>query len=275
MKKLVWLGMVVAIFGVFVASHAAKAADPAPAGGAGVAAAGGAGQLELKDGEAEGAKEGGKKHEGFLAIVLNAGWFGMVIWLMLITCSIISVALITDSFINIKDAKIMPPELVSNVRTAMEQGDLLKAIQHCDSTPGQLANILKAGFAQVEEGYEVVQDAVSVAADLETERLLSRVTYLSVIANTTPMLGLIGTVQGMIFAFLTLGTMEAGAAQQAMLAVNISHGLWATAIGLGTAVPATIFFYYFKNRSMSIILRMEALTLDMIKALRNVEVVAE
>ena len=69
--------------------------------------------------------------------------------------------------------------------------------------------------------------------------------------------------------------MEAGAAQQAMLAVNISHGLWATAIGLGTAVPATIFFYFFKNRSMGIILRMEALTLDMIKALRNVEVVAE
>jgi len=51
--------------------------------------------------------------------------------------------------------------------------------------------------------------------------------------------------------------------------------LWATAIGLGTAVPATIFFYYFKNRSMSSILRMEALTLDMIKSLRNVEVVAE
>jgi len=51
--------------------------------------------------------------------------------------------------------------------------------------------------------------------------------------------------------------------------------LWATAVGLGTAVPATIFFYFFKNRSMGIILRMEALTLDMIKALRNVEVVAE
>jgi len=253
----------------------ARAQNPAPAGGAPVVAApGGAapGQLEVKEGEATTETAG---HGGFLEIVTRAGWFGMVIWAMLIICSIVSVALIVDSYINIKDDKVMPPALISNVRTAMENGDLLKAIQYCDSTPGQLANILKAGFAQVEEGYEVVQDAVSVAADLETERLLSRVTYLSVIANTTPMLGLIGTVQGMIFAFLTLGTMEAGAAQQAMLAVNISHGLWATAIGLGTAVPATIFFYFFKNRSMSIILRMEALTLDMIKALRNVEIVAE
>lgn len=276
MKKTVWLGLLVAIFGVFVMSHVAKAADPAPAAAPAVAqpAAAGAGQLELKDGEAAASAEK-PGHGGFMEIITRAGWFGILIWLMLISCSIISVALVVDSFVNIKDTKIMPPDLISNVRTAMEQGDLLKAIQHCDSTPGQLANILKAGFAQVEEGYEVVQDAVGVAADLETEKLLSRVTYLSVIANTTPMLGLIGTVQGMIFAFLTLGTMEAGAAQQAMLAVNISHGLWATAIGLGVAVPATIFFYYFKNRTMSIVLRMEALTLDMIKALRNVEVVAE
>jgi biopolymer transport protein ExbB len=276
MKKAMLLGVMAAIFGVVLMSQGAKAQNPAPAGGAPVVAAPAgapAGTLEVKEGEGEATETAG--HGGFLEIVTRAGWFGMVIWAMLIICSIISVALIVDSYINVKDDKVMPPALISNVRTAMENGDLLKAIQYCDSTPGQLANILKAGFAQVEEGYEVVQDAVSVAADLETERLLSRVTYLSVIANTTPMLGLIGTVQGMIFAFLTLGTMEAGAAQQAMLAVNISHGLWATAIGLGTAVPATIFFYFFKNRSMSIILRMEALTMDMIKALRNVEIVAE
>jgi len=275
MKKAVGLGVLAAVFGVFMMSQFARAADPAPAGGApavAAAAAPGAG-LEVKDTEATESKAVG--HGGFIEIVTRAGWFGIVIWVMLIGCSIISVALIVDSFINIKDTKIMPPDLIGNVRSAMEQGDLLKAIQFCDTTPGPLASILKAGFAQVEEGYEVVQDAVGVAADLETERLLSRVTYLSVISNTTPMLGLIGTVQGMIFAFLTLGTMEAGAAQQAMLAVNISHGLWATAIGLGTAVPATIFFYYFKNRSMGIILRMEALTLDLIKALRNVEVVSE
>jgi biopolymer transport protein ExbB len=79
----------------------------------------------------------------------------------------------------------------------------------------------------------------------------------------------------MIYAFFTLGTQQAGAAQQAMLAVNISHGLWATAVGLATAVPATIFFYFFKNRATRIILSMEALTLDLIKSLRNVEVVEE
>lgn len=210
-----------------------------------------------------------------ITIIGRSGWFGILIWVCLLVCSVISVALIIDSFITIQDSKIMPQGLVNEVRTAMEQGDLLKAVQFCDANPGPLSRILSAGFAQVEEGFEVIQDAIGVAADLETEKVLSRVTYLSVISNTTPMLGLIGTVQGMIFAFYNLATKAPGAGQQSYLALNISHGLWATAVGLSTAVPATIFFFYFKNRAMNIILRMEALTLDLIKALRNVEIVEE
>ncbi|MEI6970885.1 MAG: MotA/TolQ/ExbB proton channel family protein [bacterium] len=212
---------------------------------------------------------------GLIAVIFKSGPAGVMVWIALIVCSVISVALIIDSFITIQDAKIMPAGLVNEVRTAMEQGDLLKAVQFCDANPGPLSRILSAGFAQVEEGFEVIQDAIGVAADLETEKVLSRVTYLSVISNTTPMLGLIGTVQGMIFAFANLATKPPGAEQQAFLALNISHGLWATAVGLSTAVPATIFYFFFKNRAMNIILRMEALTLDLIKALRNVEIVEE
>ena len=249
------------------AAPAAAAVAPAAAGAAPVAQGLEAAKTEEKPAHAEGMN--------FLTIITRAGWFGVLIWIGLITCSIISVALIVDSYLTIRETKIAPQTLVQQVREAMEQGDLLKAVHHCDASHTPLSRILKAGFANVEEGFEVVQDSVGVAADMESERLLQRVTYLSVISNTTPMLGLIGTVQGMIFAFFTLGTQQAGAAQQAMLAINISHGLWATAIGLGTAVPATIFFFYFKNRATRVILQMEALTLDLIKALRNVEVVSE
>jgi len=210
---------------------------------------------------------------GLLVVILRSGWFGVLIWLMLVTCLVIAVALIVDSYLSIREKQISPSSVVENVRTAIEQGDLVKAMDYCKHNPGPLSKILLSGFANVEEGFEVVQDSVGVAADIESEKLLSRVTYLSVISNTTPMLGLIGTVQGMIFAFGTLGTTQAGAAQQAMLALNISHGLWATAVGLSTAVPATIYFFYFKNKATKIILGMEALTLDIIKSLRNVEVV--
>ena len=209
----------------------------------------------------------------FINIVTRAGWFGVIIWVALFACSIVSVALIVDSYVTIQEKKIAPKQLVEDVRDALAQGDLLKALQHCENTQVPLSRILRAGFTNAEEGFEVVQDAVGVAADMEAEMLMQRVTYLSVISNTTPMLGLIGTVQGMIFAFFNLGTAAAGAAQTAMLAVNISHGLWATAVGLGTAVPAGIYYFYFKMRCTRIILHQEALTLDLIKTLRNVEVV--
>ncbi|MCX6996748.1 MAG: MotA/TolQ/ExbB proton channel family protein [Kiritimatiellaeota bacterium] len=212
---------------------------------------------------------------GIIAIIWKSGFFGVLIWLMLVIASIIAVALTIDSFVNIREKKIAPASLVDAVRAAMKQGDVMKALQQCEANPGPLSHVLSAGFSNVKEGYEVIQDSVSIAADIESEKILQRVTYLSVISNTTPMLGLIGTVQGMIFAFLTLGTQAAGAAQQASLAMNISHGLWATAVGLGTAVPATIFYFFFKNKAMRIILGMEAMTLDLIKALRNVEIVEE
>jgi biopolymer transport protein ExbB len=279
-NKAMWLAVVLAAFWMAIpfdqvlAQEKAAPAAAAPAAAApakGVQPAGAPG-LELSK---EAAAKESHASMSFIEIVTRAGWFGVLIWVMLIVASIVSVALVVDSHLTIRVAKISPTTLVEQVRSAMEQGDLLKAIQQCDKTPGPLARILKAGFANVQEGFEVIQDSVGIAADLESEKLLQRVTYLSVISNATPMLGLIGTVQGMIYAFFTLGTQQAGAAQQAMLALNISHGLWATAVGLGTAVPATIFFYFFKNKAMRIILGMEALTLDLIKSLRNVEVVEE
>lgn len=210
---------------------------------------------------------------GMWSIIGGGGAWGILVWLMLLSCSMVCVWLIIDSYQTIRGVRVFPPMLAESVREAITEGDLLKALKQCDLNPSPLANILTAGFSNVEEGYEVVQDAVSIAADKEAERMLQRVTYLSVISNMTPMLGLIGTVQGMIHAFQTLATMEAGGAQQAMLALSISHGLWATAIGLLIAVPAGIYYFFFKNRATRLILDMEALTLDLTKSLRNVEVV--
>jgi biopolymer transport protein ExbB len=127
----------------------------------------------------------------------------------------------------------------------------------------------------VQEGFDAVQEAIGVAADLESEKLVQRVTYLNVVANLAPMLGLLGTVQGMIFAFANLATTQAGAAQQQMLAVNIAQALYTTAGGLIAAIPALGFYFYFRNKSTRIILGMEILTTDLVKSLRNVEVVSE
>jgi len=161
----------------------------------------------------------------------------------------------------VKESRIIPDGLKDGVRDALATGDLEKARALCEEEPGALSNILLAGFSSRDE------DAVGVAAELESEKLMQRVNYLNTVGNLAPMLGLLGTVQGMIMAFATLGT-EAGAAKNAMLATNISQALYTTAAGLIIAVPALGFFSFFRNRAAKIILNMEALTMELMKKVR-------
>ncbi len=211
---------------------------------------------------------------GFIEMVGESGFMGIFLWLALLGVSIAGLWLCIDSFVKIQHNKIVPDGLVSKVREAMEQGDVMKALDHCESEPGPLSSILSAGFSNVEEGFEVIQDSIAVAADLESEKLMQKVAYLNLVGNMSPMLGLLGTVQGMILAFKNLA-LGSGAAGSSLLALNISQALYTTAAGLCIAVPAVGFYYFFRNRATNIILNMEGLTLDLIKALRNVEIVEE
>lgn len=209
----------------------------------------------------------------FMNVISSGGILGIILWLAIFFTSIACVALIVDAFLTVRVSKVMPPTLVQNVQSAMEQGDVMKALQHCEEEPCPVSNILSAGFSNVEEGFDTIQDAVSVAAAMEEERLMQRVNYLNVVGNLAPMLGLLGTVQGMIAAFA--GLASAGAAGGGALALSISQALWTTAFGLFVAIPALAFFYYFRNRASTIIITMEMHTLEEIKILRNVEVVGE
>lgn len=212
---------------------------------------------------------------GLFSVIASSGWLGFILWGALLGTSIAAAWLAIDFFITISPKKITPESLVNDVREAMEQGDVMKALQRCEQDQGPLPSILMAGFRNVKEGFEVIQEQVGVAADLESEKLMQRVAYLSMCGSIAPMLGLLGTVQGMIYAFANLATTQAGAAQQQMLAMNIAQALWTTAAGLCVAIPAVSLYTYFKNRLARIILNMEGLTMDLIKALRNVEVVEE
>ncbi len=203
--------------------------------------------------------------DGFFSVVAKGGFLGIALWVALAGLSVAGTHLIVDSFLKIKQSRIMPGGLAEGVRSALDAGDMEKANQLCGEEPGALANILSAGFGSRDDGAE---DAVAIAAELESEKLMQRVNYLNVVGNLAPMLGLLGTVQGMIMAFATLGT-EAGAAKNAMLATNISQALYTTAAGLVIAVPALGFFSFFRNRAAKIILNMEALTMELMKKVKG------
>ncbi len=208
---------------------------------------------------------------GFWAVVTNSV-LGMMLWFALFATGGIGVYLAVDCGIMIKPKRIMPQMLINNVTDAMAEGDVLKALECCENEPGPLSNILTAGFSHVEEGFDVIQESITTSADLEAERIMQRITWLSVVGNLAPMMGLLGTVQGMIGAFSLLGE---GAPDVGILAVQISQALYTTAGGLTIAVPCVAGFYFFRNTANTIVLKMEAMTMELIKDLRNVEVVDE
>jgi len=202
----------------------------------------------------------------------GAGVAGFLDWCSLFASFGFMIYLCVTLGILIRPSKIMPASLVNSVTIAMKEGDVVKAIQFCENEPVPMAKILTAGLSHVEEGFEVIQEAISTASDLETEKLNQQLNWLSVNANIAPMLGLLGTVIGMIAAFkgLTSGEVDIG-----YLAGAISMSLWTTAFGLCIAIPSVCSYYAFRNKSNRIVIQMEATTMELIKDLRNVEVVTE
>ncbi len=209
---------------------------------------------------------------GFWHVVTGSGTLGVILWLFIFGAFGCYIYLVVDCSITVRASKIMPQNLIDDVEAAMKEGDVVKALQCCDSEPGPMANILSAGFSHVEEGFDVIQEAISTSADLEVERLMQKLNWFSVVGNIAPMLGLLGTVQGMIMAFRNLA---GGTPDVALLAMNISQALWTTAFGLVVAIPCVATYYYFRNSANRIVLRMEAITMELVKDLRNVEVVDE
>lgn len=236
------------------------------------AAAPAAGTIVDADGQQAQAPTSSGGSGSFLAVVFKSGAMALILWLAIFGAAGAAVYFCVDCAITVRPIRIMPQNLINAVTAAMAEGDVIKALKCCDDEPGPLANVLSAGFSHVEEGFEVIEEAISTAASLETEKLMQKITWLSVVGNLAPMLGLLGTVQGMIAAFSTLG---GGAPDVGLLAQNISQALFTTAAGLTIAVPCVALYYVFRNSANKIVLQMEALTMESIKDLRHVEVVEE
>ncbi len=214
-----------------------------------------------------------KKGGGFFDIVFGSGAVGTILWFTLFGDGAAAIYFAVDCWVLIKPQKLMPQVLIANVQNAMAEGDVVKAMKVCEQSPSPMANILAAAFQHVEEGFDVIQEAVNAAADLETERLMQRLNWISVCSNLGPSLGLLGTVQGMILTFQALAA--GGAGDASALASSIGQALWTTAGGLIVSIPSITIFYSLRNNANRLILRMTAVTMELLNGLRNVEVVGD
>jgi biopolymer transport protein ExbB len=178
----------------------------------------------------------------------EGGWVMIPIGL----CSVLTLYLIGDGIIRVTNPRnLLPPAQVEAVRGLFRKGKYVDAYAYCKANPSAFANVCRVAVSLLGDGKIAVEEGILAEMAKENSRIQTSISYLSVIGVCTPMIGLLGTVTGMIRAFATLGM--SGIGDPAQLSGAIGEVLIATASGLFIAIPAFGFFYFLRNRGVKIL----------------------
>jgi biopolymer transport protein ExbB len=192
------------------------------------------------------------------AIVEAAGW---PIW-FLILASIIAVGLITERIIYLRSSRITPSALLDEVVKELKQRGVSDGMLDKLTRHSPLGCIFAAGLKNIKSSPEIMKESIEEAGRLVTHDLERFLTTLGTIASISPLLGLFGTVVGMIEIF---GAQTAAGNSPAVLAHGISVALYNTAFGLIVAIPSMIFYRHFRAKVDSLTVEMEQQAIKLVE----------
>jgi biopolymer transport protein ExbB len=190
---------------------------------------------------------------------------GILMWPIFV-CSLIALAIVLEKFVSLRRADIDTREFMDTMRQVLRQNRTQEAVEICDETDAPVARIMKAGILKHDRPKEDIREAIEDAGRFEIPRLERYLSGLATCATVAPMLGLLGTVQGMIKAFAKIQNMR-GQVNPSDLAEGIGNALLTTAAGLAVAIPVVIFYNYFLSRVEGMIVEMEASSSELIDLL--------
>jgi biopolymer transport protein ExbB len=203
--------------------------------------------LTAGDEGAGAAAAGAKPPDSLMQIIFSGGPIGIGIMLTLIGLSLTAAYLVFENSFSIRRRILLPEGLAEQVRQTVMAGRFSEAEQACRQQPSFLSFVLLHGLAEAEGGWAAVEKALEEALAEQTARLFRRIEYLSVLANLAPMLGLLGTVFGMVLCFRQVASTQ-GNAGAAQLADGIYQALVTTVAGLIIAIPSLAAFAILRNR---------------------------
>lgn len=192
------------------------------------------------------AEEKAPESMNIIQTILHGGPLIIMIWICILGTSMTMMTFIIQLFIVMRDEQLAPSALVESLQTTIQAGNYQEAWEICRANKAYVAQVLKGALERLGRGKEAVETALVEHGIREGQTLKTKNSYLSVIGVIAPMIGLLGTVIGMMGAFAVLGA--SGVADPRTLALRIGEVLMATASGLFIAIPAFIFYYYFRNR---------------------------
>lgn len=200
-----------------------------------------------------------------LELVEAGGWLMVPILL----CSVISMAIIVERFWTLQRKRITPPNLVVQVWQWAKSGNLTDERLRALRKSSPLGRILAAGLVNRDSSRELMKESIEDVGRHVVHDLDRYLNTLGTIASITPLLGLLGTVIGMIKVFAVITTQGVG--DPGVLAGGISEALITTAAGLTVAIPTLMFHRYFRGHVDELVVTMEQEALKMVEAMHGPE----
>ena len=179
----------------------------------------------------------------WLQTIGKGGSIGYII----IFLSVISLALAIEHAVTLRTAVIAPPELTDEIEKLFDSEEYEEALDLCATQRNYITKVVGAGLSRIGGGYTQMSDAMGDAAAEEEMIFQQKIGWLSLIGNISPMLGLFGTVSGMIKAFQTIEKLGANV-QPSDLGRGISEALVTTLLGLAVAIPTLSAYIVFRNK---------------------------
>lgn len=180
----------------------------------------------------------------------------------IILCSILTLAILFERLFALRRSRIIPEKFIIEVSDLVRQQRMEDALTQCRLNDSSISRILMAGISRHDKSRQQVKEAIEDIGRLEAANLERFLNILGTIAGIAPLLGLLGTVTGMIKAFSVIS--HAGIGNPQMLAGGISEALITTAAGLTVAIPAFVFYKLLRSRVDKRILRMERVSIELL-----------
>ena len=188
---------------------------------------------------------------------------------LIVLCSIVVLAICIERLITLNAKKIAPPHLLATVWKQLKAGEMDAARLKTLKQSSPLGRILAAGLSNAYHGRDVMKESIQEAAQHVVHDLERYLNTLGTIAAISPLLGLLGTVLGMIKVFAEI--MSQGTGNASVLAGGISEALITTAAGLTVAIPALVMHRYFTGKIDAIVVELEQETIKLVDALHSEE----
>lgn len=187
---------------------------------------------------------------------------GPMMWPILI-CSVFSLAITLERAMQLRRKKVIHPDFLKDVKTHWLQGDYDKALKVCRSHDIAISRIVRAGLLRSDMGILEIERAIEGAGTHESTVLTSNLRWLGALANIATLLGLLGTVTGMIRSFNVIAT--AGPGNLSLVATGIAEALIATAAGLTVGIPTFAAYHFLRGRADQLVILMEEISIGFVE----------